>query len=67
MPDNYKLKIFLLLVILLLIFSAIFILALLNPEFNFMDLGLPNNIENKIIAIFSFFSLLLVVWNMRKI
>ena len=64
---NYKLKIFLLLVVLSLLFSIIFILALLNPNFNFIELGLPNGLENKIIAFFSFFSLLLVVWDMNRL
>ena len=67
MIGYYKQKVFILLVILILILSGIFILALTNPSFNFIDIGLANETENVIIAFFSFLCLCLVVYDLIKI
>ncbi len=67
MRRYYRTKIFILLVVLLCIFSLMFIIALLNPEFVFFQIGLKNSVQNSVIAFFSFAGICLVLWDMRKI
>ncbi len=64
---HYRKKIFLLLAILLLIFALLFIIALVNPDFHFFDIGIPDYVQNKVILVLSFLSLCLVVWNLSKV
>ena len=63
----YKQKVFVLLILLLLLFALTFLVSLLNPSFNFIDVGLPNNIENEIIAAFSFLSIILILRDLRNL
>ena len=67
MIRHYRKKVFVLLFLLLLLLAFTFLVSLLNPSFNFIDLGLPNDLENKIIAVFSFLSMLLVLWDLKQI
>jgi len=62
----YRKKIFFLLIILMILFAGLCAIAL-STSSSMIDLGLPDNIENKTIAVLSFLSLLLVVWDMTKI
>lgn len=67
MLQHYRKKVFVLLFLLLLLFAFIFLVSLLNPSFSFIDVGLPNNLENEIIAVFSFLSILLILWDLRNL
>ena len=67
MLQHYRKKVFVLLFLLLLLFAFTFLVSLLNPSFNFIDVGLSNNLENKIIAMFSFLSILLILWDLRNL
>ena len=67
MLQRYRKKVFVLLCALLFMFAFIFIVSLKNSSFNFIDVGLPNGVENNIVAVFSFFSILLILWDLRKI
>lgn len=67
MLQHYRKKVFVLLFLLLLLFAFTFLVSLLNPSFSFIDVGLPNNLENKIIAVFSFLSILLILWDLRNL
>ncbi|MDP3698809.1 MAG: hypothetical protein Q8R47_04425 [Nanoarchaeota archaeon] len=50
-----------------LLFLFAFIFSLLNPSFNFIEVGLPNELENRIVAVFSFCSILLTLWDLQKL
>jgi len=67
MIRHYRKKVFALLFLLLLLFAVTSLVSVLNPSFNFIDVGLPNNLENKIIAVFSFLSILLVLWDLKRV
>ena len=67
MLQHYRKKVFVLLFLLLLLFAFTFLVSLLNPSFNFIDVGLSNNLENEIIAVFSFLSILLILWDLRNL
>lgn len=64
MAQRHQYKVYFLLLLLSMISLFSFIMAVLSPGFNFIDLGLSNAAENVIVAIFSFFSLLLIVYNL---
>lgn len=63
----YRQKVFVLLFFLLLLFAFTFLVSLINPSFNFIDVGLENTLENKVVSIFSFFSILLILWDIRNL
>lgn len=63
MVFHYRKKIFTLLSVLLVFLLINFILALLTSV-NFIDIGLPNSVENVIVAVFSFALMCLIVWEM---
>lgn len=67
MLQHYRKKVFALLCVLLFLFAFTFIASLKSPFFNFIDVGLPNDLENNIIAVFSFFSILLILWDLRNL
>lgn len=67
MLQRYRKKVLVLLLWLLFLFAFTFIVSLLNPSFNFMDVGLSNEVENKIISLFSFFSILLILWDLHNL
>ena len=48
----YRKKVFILLLALLFFFTFLFVVALVNPNFNLIDIGLPNGVENIIIVVF---------------
>lgn len=67
MLRHYRQKVFVLLFLLLLLFALTFLVSLLNPSFNFIDVGMPNDLENKIIAVFSFLSIILILWDIKHL
>lgn len=67
MLRHYKVKAFILLSLLLLLFAFAFIVSILNPSFNFIEVGLPTHLANKVISLFSFCSLILVLWNLKNL
>ena len=66
MTEHYRKKIFTLLAMLLVFLLVNFIFALLTGV-NFIDIGLPNRIENTIISVFSFALICLTVWEMSNL
>ncbi len=64
---HYRKKIFFLLAILLFVFAALFLIALVNPNFHFFDIGIPDYVQNKVILVLSFGSICLVVWDLSKV
>jgi len=67
MSYRYRKKVFVLLCALLFLFGFIFIFSLLNPSFNFINVGLPSHLQNQITAVFSFCSILLILWDLQKL
>ncbi|MAG73767.1 hypothetical protein CL620_05590 [archaeon] len=63
MLRHYKRKVFILLTILLLIFTTICILALTTNAV-LLPIGIPNFFMNKLIAFFSFLCILFILWDM---
>ena len=66
MTEYYRKKIFTLLAVLLVFLLVNFIFALLTGV-NFIDIGLPNHIENTIVSVFSFALICLTVWEMANL
>ena len=56
-----------LLLILLVVFGGTGIMALVNPSFHILEIGLPNNLENALVVFLSIASLGLVVWDLARI
>ena len=67
MLNYYRRKVFLLLGVLMLVFSVVFIIALVNPNLVFFDVGLENGVQNKIIAGFAFLGLVFLFYDMKKL
>ena len=67
MLNYYRRKVFLLLGVLMLVFSVVFIVAVVNPQLVFFDVGLENAVQNKIIAGFAFLGLVLLFYDMKKL
>ncbi len=63
----YKKKTVKLLLTLLVLFSAIAIFAIIDPGFHFIDLGLPYNLENKLVILFSLASVCLIIFDLHKL
>ncbi|MDP3734660.1 MAG: hypothetical protein Q8R37_05515 [Nanoarchaeota archaeon] len=64
MAQRHQYKVYFLLLLLSLVLLFSFMTAVLSPGFNFIDLGISNAAENLLVAIFSFFTLLLIVYNL---
>ncbi|MEK6939775.1 MAG: hypothetical protein AABX31_03535 [Nanoarchaeota archaeon] len=67
MLQHYRKKVFVLLGALLLLFAFLFIVSLLDPSFNFIEVGLPNHLQNRVIAVFSFCSILLILKDLHNL
>jgi len=67
MISYYRRKVFLLLIILLLFFAGLCITVLVNPHLILFNIGLSPIIQNHIIALFSFASICLILWDLKKL
>ncbi|MDP3990308.1 MAG: hypothetical protein Q8Q01_03820 [archaeon] len=64
---KYRKKVFFLLLVLLIVFAVLFFISLRNPSFIFFNVGLPNSVQNKMITWLSFFSIFLVVRDIKRL
>jgi|GEM_PF-3952739 len=67
MITYYRRKVFLLLMVLLLFFAGLCITVLVNPHLLLFNIGLSPLIQNRIIALFSFASICLILWDLQKL
>ncbi len=67
MITYYRRKVFILLVLLLFFFAGLCITVVINPQLLLFDIGLSAPIQNKIIALFSFASICLILWDLKKL
>jgi len=67
MITYYRRKVFILLMLLLFFFAGLCITVLVNPKIMIFNIGLSPIIQNRIIALFSFASLCLILWDLKKL
>lgn len=66
MTNYSRVRMFTILAILQIFLLVNFIFAL-TTRINFIDIGLPNSLENLVVGVFSFFLICLLTWEMRSL
>ena len=62
-----RLKIFLLLCFLLILFGVLFVVSVINPHFQLFSIGLDSTMQSKVVAVFSFLCICLVLWDLKQL